>query len=117
MIFSRRRKQQKKPSVSTASPEVQTRPLPRNPKLQREQVAHDLKHLLIQGEGLRYFARIIALSGALAPSYSSSGAEATAYNEGLRRMGLFILAEVQEHAPELLPRLLLLCLPVQNPVQ
>lgn len=80
-------------------------------KTQREQTRHDLKRLLGQGEGLRYLARLVALSGALGASYSPSGPEATAYNEGLRRMGLFILAEAQEHAPELLPRLLLLCLP------
>ena len=79
-------------------------------KLQRKQSGHDLKRLLGQGEGLRYLARLVALSGALGASYSASGPEATAYNEGLRRMGLFILAEAQEHAPELLPRLLQLCL-------
>lgn len=80
-------------------------------KLQKEQLGQDLNKLLAHGEGMRYLARLIALSGALSASYSPTGAEATAYNEGLRRMGLFILAEVQEHAPALMPRLLLLCLP------
>lgn len=80
-------------------------------KLQKAQLGRDLNKLLAQGEGLRYLARLIALSGALSPSYSPAGPEATAYNEGLRRMGLFILAEAQEHSPDLLPRLLLLCLP------
>lgn len=83
----------------------------RDQQLQKSQVGHDLRRLLGQGEGLRYLARLVALSGALAPSYSPGGAEATAYNEGLRRLGLFILAEAQEHAPDLLPKLLLLCLP------
>lgn len=82
-----------------------------DPKTRRRQNAHDLKRLLGQGEGLRYLARLVALSGALGPSYSPSGPAATAYNEGLRRMGLFILAEAREHAPELLPGLLALCLP------
>lgn len=82
----------------------------RHPKLQRKQSGHDLRRLLGQGEGLRYLTRLVSLSGALGGSYSASGPEATAFNEGLRRMGLFILAEAQEHAPELLPRLLQLCL-------
>ena len=80
-------------------------------KLQKNQLRQDLTKLLSQGEGMRYLARLVALSGALSASYSPSGHEATAYNEGLRRMGLLILAETQEHAPELLPSLLLLCLP------
>lgn len=86
-------------------------PRPSDPKLRHAQLRHDLTRLLNQGEGMRYLARLVALSGALGASYSPAGAEATAYNEGLRRMGLFILAEVQEHAPGLLPRLLLVCLP------
>lgn len=91
---------------------TQTRPRPaQSPALARSQLAHDLGRLLALGEGQRYLARLIAVSGALAPSYSPGGAQATAYNEGLRRMGLFILAEAEEHCPEALPRLLLLSLP------
>lgn len=80
-------------------------------KQRQEQLRQDLTRLLSQGEGLRYLARLVALSGALSASYSPGSPDATAYNEGLRRMGLFILAETQEHTPELMPRLLRLCLP------
>lgn len=98
MKFPQRRKKAEQPAP------------PQNHALARSQLGHDLGRILAQGEGQRYLARLIAVSGALAPSYSPAGPQATAYNEGLRRLGLFILAEVEEHCPDILPRLLLLAL-------
>ena len=119
MFFLKRRKTK---TFFTTVPEAEAI-LPRSelfssdPKLRQQQNKLDIRSLLGQGAGLRYLARLIALSGALAGSYSPSGAHATAYNEGLRRLGLFILTDVQKNAPELLPKLLQLCLPGSSPVQ
>lgn len=115
MFFFRKRKFKKTAPPSPATPVPFIRPLPQDPKLRRAQLCHDLRHIAGQGEGLRYLARLVTLSGALGSSYSPAGAEASAYNEGLRRMGLFILAEVRENAPDLLPRLLRLCLDDDRP--
>lgn len=77
-----------------------------DPDLRRKQSREDLSQILHTPGGQRYLSRLVAMSGALAPSYSPSCPYATAYNEGLRRMGLFILAEAEEVAPEALQRLL-----------
>ena len=64
-------------------------------ELRRQQEQEDLKHLLSQPEGLRVLRRIVKQSGVLTSSYAVNDSLATAHNEGLRSVGLWLLAEVE----------------------
>ncbi len=75
--------------------------------LQREQEKADLLAVLDIPAGRRVLARLVTMAGVAAPSYAPGDALATAYNEGLRRMGLVIVGEVQAARPEALVDILL----------
>lgn len=122
MAFFRKRTKIPGPDTPLTEPSAKDITLPRSamfssePKIQQQQLKLDTHFLLGHESGLRYLSRLIIMSGALGGSYAPSSPYATAYNEGLRRMGLFIMADLQENVPELLPKLLRLCLPGTEPL-
>ena len=69
-------------------------------KLAREQELADLRAVLKRPQGMRVLKRLFALSNALGSSFANDP-YCTAFNEGLRRMGLVLLEDVQEAAPKL----------------
>lgn len=69
-------------------------------KLKREQELADLRTVLKRPQGMRVLKRLFALSNALGASFANDP-YCTAFNEGLRRMGLVLLEDVQEAAPKL----------------
>lgn len=69
-------------------------------KLKREQELADLRTVLKRPQGMRVLKRLFALSNALGASFANDP-YCTAFNEGLRRMGLVLLWDVQEAAPKL----------------
>ena len=69
-------------------------------KLAREQELADLRTVLKRPQGMRVLKRLFALSNALGASFANDP-YCTAFNEGLRRMGLVLLEDVQEAAPKL----------------
>ena len=69
-------------------------------KLAREQELADLRTVLKRPQGMRVLKRLFALSNALGTSFANDP-YCTAFNEGLRRMGLVLLEDVQEAAPKL----------------
>ena len=61
----------------------------------RQRELDDWRELLSLPSGRRVLARMVLTTGVLGGSYSPGDSLATAYNEGLRRLGLFILAEIR----------------------
>ena len=70
------------------------------PSNKRLQELEDWRETLNLPAGRRVLARLIRTAGALGGSYAPGDAYATAYNEGLRRMGLHILEAIRAAAPE-----------------
>ncbi len=77
-----------------------------SPELQRQQELEDLGAVLSLPAGLRFVTRLIRLSNYLGASYAPGDALATAYNEGLRRMGGILAAETAITAPDKLGNIL-----------
>ena len=75
--------------------------------LQREQEKADLLAVLDIPAGRRVLARLVRAAGVTGQAYAPGDALATAYNEGLRRMGLMIVDEVQAVEPAALVDILL----------
>lgn len=67
--------------------------------IQREQEKADLLSVLETPAGRRVLARLVRVAGVTGPAYAPGDALATAYNEGLRRMGLMIMDEVRAVEP------------------
>ena len=59
----------------------------------------DLQIALKHSSSRRVLKRILAQCRPLAPSYAPGDALASAYNEGLRAVGLWFLAEAEKAAP------------------
>lgn len=72
-------------------------------RAQRE--VEDLKWILADPRGRRFIARLLDRAGVHRSSFNNSGS-VMAFNEGRREMGLFITAEVLEHAPKAYHQLL-----------
>ncbi len=68
----------------------------------RARQLEDVAAVLKNPAGLRLLKRMLLLSGALGTVYAPGDPYATAFNEGLRHMGLLILAETREALPEAL---------------
>lgn len=66
-----------------------------SPEARRQRELDDWRELLCLPAGRRVLSRLLVTTGALGASYSPGDSLATAYNEGLRRLGLFILAQVR----------------------
>lgn len=59
----------------------------------------DLQMLVKVPEARRVFAAVLRQGNVLAPSYVSGDSLATAYNEGLRMMGLWFLNQLEAAEP------------------
>ena len=66
---------------------------------QRMQQVEDIKWLVGHASGRRIATRLLDRAGVYRTSFNPSGS-VMAYNEGKRDMGLFLLAELMEAAPE-----------------
>ena len=66
-----------------------------SPEARRQRELDDWRELLSLPAGQRVLSRLALTTGVLGGSYSPGDSLATAYNEGLRRLGLFILAEIR----------------------
>ena len=73
-------------------------------KLAREQELADLHAVLNNPQGMRMVKRLLALSNAFGMSFATDP-YSTAFNEGLRQVGIVILRDAQEAAPELMSEL------------
>ena len=73
-------------------------------KLAREQELADLHAVLNNPQGMRAVKRLLALSNAFGRSFATDP-YSTALNEGLRQVGIVILRDAQEAAPELMAEL------------
>ena len=71
----------------------------------RLQELEDVRCVLSTPEGKRFIARLIDHTLLLGQSYAPGDPYATAYNEGLRRVGIFIAAECQAAQPGTLAKL------------
>ncbi len=72
-----------------------------------DQDREDLRAMLSAPEGRRVLRRILGATSFIAPSYAPGDALATAYNEGLRAVGLWLFGEIENTAPGEFARLLL----------
>jgi hypothetical protein len=65
----------------------------------RRKEIEDIKWLMAHKAGRRLAWRLLERAGVYRTSFNNSGS-ITAFNEGQRNMGLFLLAELQEIAPD-----------------
>lgn len=71
----------------------------------RRREVEDLRWLMAHAQGRRFIWRLLDRAGIYRTSFNSSGS-VMAMNEGRREMGLFVLAEITEAAPESFLKLL-----------
>jgi hypothetical protein len=72
----------------------------------KHQARADMLTALGLPETRRLLMRIMAQSNILGLSYAAGDALATAHNEGLRRVGLWLKAEIDQADPEAFARML-----------
>lgn len=65
----------------------------------------DLKWIMADARGRRFMARLLERTGTMRSSFHTSGS-VMAFNEGRRDIGLFLTAEMLEHAPKAYSQLL-----------
>jgi hypothetical protein len=65
----------------------------------RRKEIEDIKWLMAHKAGRRLAWRLLERAGVYRTSFNNSGS-ITAFNEGQRNMGLFLLAELQEISPD-----------------
>lgn len=70
-------------------------------KLEREvrQAVEDLRWLMGHKPGRRFVRRLLERTGVYRTSFHTSGS-VMSFNEGQRNVGLGLVAEIQEHAPD-----------------
>ncbi len=73
--------------------------------LKRKQQIEDFKWLVAHAQGRRIVSRLLEEAGVHRTSFNHSGS-VMAFNEGKRHIGLYLLAEILEIAPESYVRLL-----------
>ena len=73
--------------------------------LKRKQQVEDFKWLMAHAQGRRIVSRLLEESGVHRTSFNHSGS-VMAFNEGKRHLGLYLMAEILEIAPESYVRLL-----------
>ena len=73
--------------------------------LKRKQQVEDFKWLVAHAQGRRIVSRLLEEAGVHRTSFNHSGS-VMALNEGKRHVGLYLLAEILEIAPESYVRLL-----------
>jgi hypothetical protein len=64
----------------------------------RAQEIADFRWLMEQPQGRRFAWRMLAEAGVYRSTFNSSGS-ITAYQEGQRKMGLWLMLQIHEHAP------------------
>ena len=74
-------------------------------KLAREQELTDIRSVLALPAGVRLYKRLLSLSNTLGTSFVSNP-YSTAFNEGLRQMGIVLIKDAGEAAPELIADLI-----------
>ncbi len=74
-------------------------------KLAREQELADVREVLGLPAGTRLYKRLLALANTLGASFANDP-YSTAFNEGLRQMGIMLIKDASEAAPELIASLL-----------
>ena len=72
--------------------------------LRRQIEANDIKWLMSGKQGRRIVWRLLDKAGLYRTSFT--GNSETFFKEGMRNMGLFIVAEIHEHCPEAYPLML-----------
>lgn len=65
----------------------------------RRKEVEDVKWLMAHKAGRRFMWRLLDRAGVYRTSFNNSGS-VTAFNEGQRNIGLFLVAEIQDIAPE-----------------
>lgn len=73
--------------------------------LKRKQQVDDFKWLMGHAQGRRIVSRLLEESGVHRTSFNHSGS-LMAFNEGKRHIGLFLMAEIMEIAPDAYTKLL-----------
>lgn len=63
------------------------------------QAMTDMRTVIEAPEGRRVLRRMLEQSNVLSPSYAAGDALGTAYNEGLRAVGLWLKAEMEKAKP------------------
>jgi hypothetical protein len=71
----------------------------------RKQQVEDFKWLMAHAQGRRIVSRLLEESGVHRTSFNHSGS-VMAFNEGKRHLGLYLMAEILEIAPESYVKLL-----------
>ena len=67
--------------------------------MDNSQAMTDLRTVIEAPEGRRFLRRVLEQSNILSPSYAAGDALGTAYNEGLRAVGLWLKAEMDRARP------------------
>jgi hypothetical protein len=70
----------------------------RKGKVERDEEAADFKWLMSDARGRRFMWRLLGLTGLYRSSFT--GNSTTFYNEGMRNIGLMLIADVNELTPE-----------------
>ena len=73
--------------------------------LKRKQQVEDFKWLMGHAQGRRIVSRLLEETGVHRTSFNHSGS-VMAFNEGKRHIGLYLMAEILEIAPESYTKLL-----------
>jgi hypothetical protein len=73
--------------------------------LKRKQQVEDFKWLMAHAQGRRIVSRLLEEAGVHRTSFNHSGS-VMAFNEGKRHLGLYLMAEILEIAPESYVKLL-----------
>ena len=73
--------------------------------LKRKQQVEDFKWLTAHAQGRRIVSRLLEESGVHRTSFNHSGS-VMAFNEGKRHLGLYLMAEILEIAPDSYVKLL-----------
>lgn len=69
-----------------------------DPKLKKQVEANDIKWLMSSKQGRRIVWRLLDKAGVFRTSFT--GNSETFFKEGMRNLGLFLVAEVMEHSPD-----------------
>ncbi len=75
-------------------------------KTREHEAVREFTNVMRQPQGVRFIRHLLQLSGVWSASYAGGDALATAYNEGRRSMGIYIMELVRAQTPELMEELL-----------
>lgn len=95
-----------KPLVSNASNEKQVRNAGQKVKFNRLQELQDVTEILKTAPGQRFLWKYLDSCGVFRTSYDSSGSKIN-FNEGVRSVGLMLLADITEASPEIFTQMML----------